>query len=385
MKAVFFRACSLVLALVFMMNVPQLVRASDRGDAKEVFSQVSANSHCLMDADTGVVLSSKKPDVPLPMASTTKIMTCLVALEKADINTPVTVPKEAVGTEGSSVYLTAGEKMTLLDLLYAVMLESANDAAVAVAFAVSGGIEAFSELMNEKAKEIGMTNTHFVNPHGLPAEEHYSTSRDLAVLMCVALQNRQFAEISGTETKSIPASNGKSRFLSNHNKLLRSYEDCIAGKTGFTKKAGRCLVTAAKRCGKTLVCTTLGAPDDWQDHKALFEFGFSQYSNQVLAGIGEISVSIPVVGGTVDSVTVENLDCLTLFLRSDERVTSFIELPPFVYAPVNEGDVLGEAVFCVDDQEAARLPLICKSDALQREIKLSFWQTLWNRILSWFS
>ena len=381
------RALSMFFATIFFLLAAHPLTASALSaeqDAHEAVASLSAQSFLLMDADTGKILSSRNAEARLPMASTTKIMTCIVALESAIVGDPVIIPAAAVGIEGSSMYLTAGEKLTLLDLLYGLMLESANDAAVSIALHISGSIESFAERMNEKASVLGMNNTHFVNPHGLPVEDHYSTAYDMALLMRYCMQNDLFAEIAGTQTKSIPASNGKSRYLSNHNRLLRSYSGCVAGKTGYTKVAGRCLVTAAKRDGKTLICTTLSAPNDWSDHKSLFEYGFSLYSMRTLAEPGEISIEIPVVGGTLDSIIVCNLSGLSLSLREEERVNVFVELPSFVYAPVLAEQSIGEAVFFIDEAEVARLPLTAKNNVNLRPVELSFWQKVWKIIKSWF-
>ncbi len=352
--------------------------------AQETSASASAESFLLMDGNTGKILSARNADTRLPMASTTKIMTCIVALESVPAGDTVIVPAAAVGVEGSSMYLTRGERLTLLDLLFGLMLESANDAAVSIALHVSGSIEAFAEKMNEKASELGMHNTHFVNPHGLPANDHYSSAYDMSLLMRYCMQNEIFVEISGTQTKSVPALGDKSRYLSNHNRLLRSYQGCIAGKTGYTKAAGRCLVTAAKRDGKTLICTTLGDPNDWNDHKSLYDYGFSLYSSRVIAKPGEISIKIPVVGGNSDSVIAQNLDGLSLSLLAEENCNISKELPLFVYAPIVEGQQLGDAVFYLDGEEVARLSLTAKCTVSQRQPELSFWQKIWKNIKSWF-
>ncbi len=350
-----------------------------------VMGSVSAQSYALMDADTGEVLKQLNADLPLPMASTTKIMTCLVALEEGDLAKEISVPQEAVGIEGSSVYLVRGETLTLSELLYALMLESANDAAVAIALHISGSVSDFVAKMNEKAAQIGMTNTHFTNPNGLPDDAHHSTAKDLSILMCCAMKNEAFAEIASTQTKTIRAPEGKSRFLSNHNRLLRNYEPCVAGKTGFTKTAGRCLVTAAQKDGKLLVCTTLGAPDDWNDHKELYQYGFSLYSERTLAQPASFSFSLPVVGGMENAVSVTNSDSVLLALRQEQTVDTVVELPPFSYAPVKAGDQVGRVLFLLNGKEVAQLPLLAGESIKQKEIKLSFWQKIWNRIWEWIT
>jgi D-alanyl-D-alanine carboxypeptidase len=202
----------------------------------------------------------------------------------------VTVPPEAAGVEGSSVYLKAGEKIKLEDLLYALMLSSANDAAAAIAISVSGSIDAFAELMNAKARELGLENTHFENPHGLDVEEHYTTAYELAKIAAYALENEMFAKIVSTVKHIVPASEGGyARALVNHNRLLREYDDIIGVKTGFTKKCGRTLVSAARRGGVTLVCVTLCDGDDWRDHRAILDYGFSEQSALQFLRLDKIS------------------------------------------------------------------------------------------------
>lgn len=381
MKKIWIR--SLCFALIFACLIPLTVFASKGEGAVAVWRDISAQSYFLMDADTGAVLAESAADRTVPMASTTKIMTCLVALEKGDLNAKVVIPKEAVGIEGSSVYLVAGEELTLLELIYAMMLESANDAAVAIALHVSGSVPAFAESMNKKAEELGMSGSHFVNPNGLQEDGHLSTARDLSLLMCSAMKNPLFAEISGTRTKTISAPEGKTRYLSNHNRLLRTYDGCVAGKTGFTKAAGRCLVTAACRDGKTLVCTTLGDPNDWRDHANLFDFGFSQYHNESIAEEGGVKLEIPVVGGTASVLTVANVQGATCSIREGETVSSYVELPAFVYAPVAMNDALGEVVYTLGEKEIARIPLCAETSVDRREIPMSFWQKIWKRFCDW--
>ena len=308
---------------------------------------VSARAAVLMEAKSGEVIFEKNPDASLPMASTTKIMTALVALEQISPKTVVTVPPEAVGIEGSSVYLNAGEKLTVEELLYALLLASANDAAVAIAVAVGGSVEAFAELMNRKAAALGLTATHFVNPHGLDAEGHRTTARELAVIARAALENPAFREICSTRRKAIPkdgAENG--RWLLNHNKLLNMYPDCIGVKTGYTKKTGRCLVSAAEREGLTLIAVTLGAPDDWRDHTAMLDYGFLRYTSVTLCDEEFFSAPLPVVAGDREYIMAENTASLTISLPRDHGpIRCVVELPRFEFAPISAGSAVGRLVF----------------------------------------
>lgn len=382
MKDCLKRTIAILLLFSFTCSIP--VFASDSEDSVQAFSGTSANSYLLMDGLTGEVLSSKNADVALPMASTTKIMTCIVALEEGNLSDLVAISQDAVGVEGSSVYLMKGETLSLEELLFALMLESANDAAVAIALHISDDLSAFADLMNQKAREIGMTCTNFVNPHGLPADGHYSSARDLCKLLSYAMQNPAFRVFSATKTMTISAPEGKKRFLSNHNKLLRMYDACIGGKTGFTKEAGRCLVTAAEKNGRILVCATLGDPNDWLDHAALFNYGFSLYSEKKILGLNELSLTVSVVGGKRKAVNLTNSDEFSIWIKYDEHLTVTTELPAFVYAGVEEGTVIGYAVYSLNDKEIERIPLIAKESVPIRNDKLSFWQRLKQRIRLWF-
>lgn len=243
----------------------------------------SAAAFVVMDADTGTVLYAQNAEKRHLIASTTKIMTALVVLETCDLDAVMTVPPEVQGVEGSSMYLRAGEELTARELLYGLMLHSGNDAATALAILCAGSEPAFVELMNETARALGLEQTRFANPHGLDDENNYSTAGDLAELTRYALRNETFARI--VSTKAITAAGG--RALKNHNKLLWHMEGCVGVKTGYTKAAGRVLVSAAKRNGRTLICVTIRDPDDWADHIALMDAGFGRYQQTVLAQRGQ--------------------------------------------------------------------------------------------------
>ena len=227
----------------------------------------------------GEVLYEKNADEELPMASTTKIMTCIIALETCDADEVVTVTYPSSLTEGSSLYLKEGDEVTVSDLVYAAMLRSANDAASALACHISWSEDEFTHLMNETALSLGMTHTHFDNPHGLPSDAHYTTARDLARLASYAMNNEEFRKVASTERYDVTVS-GAVKTVVNHNKLLFTYPGADGVKTGYTKTAGRCLVSSAERDGVRLICVTLRDPDDWRDHKALLDYGFSIAGNK---------------------------------------------------------------------------------------------------------
>ena len=233
---------------------------------------LSAEKAIVMDAQTGRALFEKNADSRSLIASTTKIMTALIVCEQCNVLDRMRIPKEATGIEGSSMYLKVGEVLTIQELLYGLMLQSGNDAAVALAIYCGGTVEGFAELMNDKAHQIGLQNTHFVNPNGLDAPDHYSTARDLATLAAYAMQNPIFSR-----TVSAKTVRAGGRTFTNHNKLLWQYPGADGVKTGFTKKAGRILVSAATRDGRRLTAVTINAPDDWDDHKAMLDDGFNRY------------------------------------------------------------------------------------------------------------
>lgn len=356
---------------------------------------ISAKSAILIDAKDGYVFLKKEADARLSMASTTKIMTAVLVLELCDLTDVVCVPKDAVGVEGSSAYLYENEQILVRDLVYALLLQSANDAAAALAIHACGSEEAFVEQMNEKARALGLCDTQFMNPHGLPAEGHYSTARDLAKLMQYALQNSFFTAVIGTRaytTDPRGIDNGEVHYFRNHNRLLSSYPNCIGGKTGFTQDAGRCLVSASERGGAKLVCVTLNAPDDWNDHERLFEYGFSHYREQTLIEKGELKLSIPVVGGTQSTVFVTNPKELSCLVRDGAEFTTRYELWHFCYAPVTGLDQIdsGAPVYSLP-MRAGRAVVyqgstpIAQTDLYyQNTVEEYIPPSLWERILTFF-
>ena len=237
--------------------------------------QVSAKSAALLDGTTGECLCEKNGDQRALIASTTKIMTGLLVCEAGDLDRTVTVPETAAGTEGSSMYLKSGETLTRRELLYGMMLHSGNDAALTLAISVSGSEAAFVRQMNRRACALNLTQTHFANPHGLDSGENYSTALDLVRLAQAALQNEQFRAVVSTKTITCAG-----RTLTNHNKLLWRYDGCIGVKTGYTRHAGRILVSAAERGESQLIAVTLADPDDWRDHAALLDYGFAVLASQ---------------------------------------------------------------------------------------------------------
>ena len=260
------KAAAALCAAAFFLGAVRASRAAQLAPPP----QVSAKSAALLDGTTGECLYEKNGDQRALIASTTKIMTGLLVCEAGDLDRTVTVPETAAGTEGSSMYLKSGETLTRCELLYGMMLHSGNDAALTLAISISGSEAAFVRQMNRRACALNLTQTHFANPHGLDSGENYSTALDLARLAQAALQNEQFRAVVSTKTITCAG-----RTLTNHNKLLWRYDGCIGVKTGYTRHAGRILVSAAERGGRMLIAVTISDPDDWRDHVSLLDYGFA--------------------------------------------------------------------------------------------------------------
>lgn len=337
---------------------------------------ISAESACLIEAQSGKTLYSKQSSKRLPMASTTKIMTAIIALESdIPLDTVISVPSEAAGIEGSSMYLSSGEKITLEELIYGLLLSSANDASVAIAICVGGNIEDFVDMMNKKADELKMTDTHFTNPNGLYDEDHYTSARDLCTLMAYCMQSTEFASISGCKKKIYPKGEDGVRILINHNRLLSSYNGVIAGKTGFTKKSGRCLVSCAERDGLRLIAVTLNAPNDWADHGALYDFGFSNYKRLYL---DKVSLTIPVISGQSSEIHVSSSSD-SVFLSSQANNSDLektIMAPRFVFAPIKAGDRIGTVVYKYNGKIIAELPICADEDVTEAQYRFNLFEWL---------
>ena len=309
---------------------------------------LSAESAILICADSGTVLYEKDPDRQMAIASITKIMTAVIALEYAEQDDMEIRFTREMTAEGSSLCLKEGEVLTLSELTAGMMCVSGNDAANAVAIGIAGSLEGFAELMNEKARSLGMSNTHFVTPSGLDHEEHYSTARDMAVLCSYAMTNQRFVSIVSEKelTVSYISPKGKTQRCANHNRLLSEYEGCLGIKTGYTKKAGRTLTSCAERDGVRLIAVTLSAPDDWNDHRKLLDYGFSVTEGIKAAG-AEDFYDLPVAGGMSHTIAVRpERDIIITGIRHEENeIQTKLIMPHFVYAPQSEGDRAG-MIYC---------------------------------------
>ena len=313
---------------------------------------ISAQKAILVDGQTGRVLYEKRADEKSLIASTTKIMTALLVCESCNVLDQVCIPREAVGIEGSSMYLQEGEVLSVQELLYGLMLQSGNDAATALAIYHSGSVEAFADRMNEKAQELGMDSTHFANPHGLDTAEHFSTARDLAVL-------------------------AGNRYLTNHNKLLWQVEGADGVKTGFTKAAGRILVSSAKRSGRRLVCVTIDDGNDWLDHKTLFDDGFSRYHTEKIITCGQVLGTLQVFGGQEATVDVIAAEDFSFALATGEAVTTTLSNKGFVYAPAVANADAGFGYICVDGKPVGKVKVVFEKTVEQ---KIPEKKRFWDRI-----
>ena len=373
------RAAALGLSLCLVGALCPVARAAG--------PEVSAQSAVVLTADTGTVLFEKDGHTPRPVASTTKIMTALLALEAAqERGDPlVDITQEMVAVEGSSMGLQAGDSISLTGLAAGMLLASGNDAANAAALYLDGSLESFAARMNQRAAALGMEDTHFVTPSGLDGEDaqglgHLSTAYDMALLARAALEDQTFRQLCSSPSLAVEFAEPVKRVTyTNHNKLLTQYQGCVGVKTGFTKEAGRCLVSAAERDGALLIAVTLNAPNDWQDHTALLDYGFSQVEPYQLAG-GDVRLTVPVVGSPMEVVSLRgsNGGEVTLPLGQGAQVERVVHAPKFLYAPVEAGEQVGEICWYLEGQLLGSAPLTAAGAAPLQEKAPSLWERLFG-------
>ena len=354
---------ALCILLIAMMALPLTAHAED----------CSAKGAVVIDAGTGTVLYEKNPRKKLPMASTTKIMSALLALESGDLDTEFTVDSEAIKVEGSSMGLQEGDTVTMRALVCGMLLPSGNDAANAAAVRVAGSTEDFVRMMNERAEQLGLSDTHFVTPSGLDdnTDEHYSTALDMARLAAECLKNEDFAAVcSQKKIKVRFGSPPYDRTLTNTNKLLGSLDGAIGVKTGFTDKAGRCLISACERNGARLICVTLGDPDDWRDHAALYESCFAKMHSYRLPGSGK-EYSVRTAGGMKAGITAVAAPLDMVLPESiGEALTAKVCIGRFVPAPIESGEKVGEIRwYSGEELIASRSIIATESNEPQKPVK----------------
>lgn len=354
-------------------------------------NDLSAASAVLIEARTGRIIFEKNAYQRRPMASTTKIMSAMLCLESGNLDEYFTVDSEAIKVEGSSMGLAEGDRVTKRILCYGMLLPSGNDAANATAVKVGGSVERFVEMMNERARAIGLEDTSFVTPSGLDdgTDEHYSTAFDMAMLTREAIKNPDFLEICKTRTVCLSfETEPVKRWLTNSNKLLGNYEGVKGVKTGFTDKAGRCLISYCERDGVELICVTLKAPNDWHDHVCMYDYGFSVLTNTELECDSRKFIH-DIVGGTQNSVVCEvnAVPRATMYKPEKNGVRQCVIMPMFTYAPVICGEKLGEIRYYLDDELITSVDIVATQqvDAVVPDKKVSLFSRLKNVIKGIFN
>ena len=362
MKKYLVIAFSILFLCINLIQMPQKTMA------------ISAQSYCVIDKLTGRILYEKSSGLKHGMASTTKIMTAIVALENAAPDSIATVSYNASRTEGSSLYLKPGEKMSVIDLVYGLMLNSGNDAAVVLAEHIGGSVENFALMMNELAQKIGANLTHFTNPNGLYDDMHYTTAYDFALITRYALNNEVFGQIASTKKHTIQTiGNERKIYLSNHNKLLNTLDGCDGVKTGYTKKTGRCLVSSVSRDGWQAICVTINASDDWNDHKTLINKAFSEYSPNKIISKGQYIKTISVSDGVSDSVGAIATQDVFVAVKENENFDYEIvyKLCDELNAPVEKNQYIG----CIDIMYKGNVFAsvnVAANDSVERTKKANF-------------
>ncbi len=372
MKRVFFKRAALFTAalLILTLLIP-IKRASALA--------TSAQSAVLIELTTGNALYEQSADTRLPMASTTKIMTAYVALKHGDIGDLVKIPLEAQGVEGSSLYINEGEIYSLDELLYGLLMHSGNDAATAIALHISGSVEDFADLMNEEAALMGLKDTQFKNPSGLDAQGHYTTARELAVIMAHALEYKDFIRYISAKSYTIEESESHPvKLLYTKNRILQSYEGAIGGKTGYTISSGRSLVTAAERKGVTLIAVTINDRDDWDDHAAMFDYGFSKAV--VIDPMDYVASGyiLPVAGGGSIKLHPTNVEPIVMTSGEAADVSVKILLPNFVYSGISIMQQVGEAHIFVNGELASVVPIRASESIMEKKEEKSIFQLLFE-------
>ena len=361
-------------AAVFLALLSLLTSLTGGASAEDVPAAPapSADSCILAESESGAVLYEKNADSRMLIASTTKMLTALVVLDRCDTREKVVIDDDFKPVEGSSMYIKPGETLTVGDLLYGLMLASGNDAAAALAIYVSGSIDAFAGLMNKRAAGLGCTGSHFVNPHGLDADGHYSTARDLWRIAREAMKNDTFREIVSTKYMSAAG-----RSLKNHNKLLWSCPGAVGIKTGYTESAGRSLVSSAERDGMRLVCVTLSDPDDWKDHANLYDWAFGHYQLARVPADGGGYGALPVISGVAEEVPLRAAENYAAVYPKSDDIDIRAEAPRFVYAPVKKGARAGIVTVTVNGKTEKTVELVYGGTvALDKSVPLTGWEKL---------
>ncbi len=368
----------LIIVNIFMLTVVN-VEAAAIG--------VSAEYACVIESDSAQVVYEKNARLKHSMASTTKIMTALLAVEKGTLDDVVTVSRNASLQEGSSIYLRAGDKIVMRDLLYGLMLNSGNDAAVAVAEHISGSTEEFAQLMTERARQIGANDTQFKNPNGLDADGHYTTAYDLALIARAAMRNEEFAEIVSTKSKKITLqNNGADIYLSNHNKMLKFYDGAIGVKTGYTRATGRCLVSAAERADMRFIAVTLNAPDDWTDHKNMLDYAFGVCERKKIIEKGEVLKKVPTSDNRQIEVCADKDVYAVVKKGGSAECEAVVHISDGIDVPLNEMEKIGFAEIVNNKSVVEKIDLFNKNELAvirKEEHRASFGECIIRLVGEW--
>ena len=365
--------------VLFILAAIMVMLAALPASAEEVGT--SAMACVIIDAASGRVLLSHNASLTLPMASTTKVMTALLALELGDLNAPVTCSRNAFGIPGTSIYLAEGETLTLREMLIGLMLASGNDAAVAIAEHIGGTMEDFCRMMTARAAELGCRNTVFLTPHGLPREGHYTTAEDLALIAREAMKHPLFREIVGTTRATIPwEGRTYDRVLNNKNKLLTTYQGATGIKTGYTRKAGRCLVFGAERNGMEIIGVVLNCPDWFNESARLMDVAFDRYEAVTMLEASEVVAVVPVTHADAASVDAVLAADLTGVVAKGYLPQVEIDLPDMLEAPVSTGQIIGKARLTANGVTIAEADIVSGQDAARDDFSAR-WQMYWRNWL----
>ncbi|ADQ46277.1 Serine-type D-Ala-D-Ala carboxypeptidase [Caldicellulosiruptor kronotskyensis 2002] len=358
-----------VFVLIFALIITTAFGKICYANEKKNLPQLSSKSAIAIEWVTGKILFEKNKDLKLPMASTTKIMTAILVLENCDVNKEIEIPPQAVGVPGSSMYLEKGEKLKIIDLLYGLMLSSGNDAAVALAIATAGDVKRFVKLMNKKAKDLGLSNTVFSSPHGLEQGQHYTTAHDLAKLTAYAMRNPIFRQIVKTKDIEVPwTTRPYNRILRNKNKMLRLYPGADGVKTGFTKKAGRCLVTSVCRDDFRVICVVLNAPDMWNDTQKILNYCYNNF--KVVKLLPDEMGYVKVKNGKSDWVKVgTTYKCY--WVVESSCLPKLDVILQVAEAPIEKNKVIGRLNVYLKNEKQS-LPLVALQECPRK--------SLWDRI-----
>lgn len=361
--------CVLLMLFYFANLLPVHAVDGDSPAVKGTYPQTLGKAALLMDAASGRVLYQVNAHQRLSPASVTKIMTGLLVVEKGDLDQQVTVSETAAATPESAIWLVAGEKLTREQLLYALMLNSANDASVALAESVAGSEEAFVELMNRRAQQLGMDDTHFCNPHGLETSGHFTSAYDLALVSREALNHKVFRQVVATKTKKIPwAENDYERLLINKNRLLYRYDDAIGIKNGYTKQAGNCVVGAAQRGSLVLIAVAMNSPSVYEDLQQMLDYGFAHYNKETIKRSNQLSVAVPVANGQEEAVQARPRADLSVAVTAPEQSQISYEVYPQgqVPAPVKKGQIVGSCKIYLAGNEVSKVDLLACTSVAQK-------------------